>query len=154
MPRVLVVAHAPSAPTRALVDAVLDGLRHPDLEGAVEAVERPALEAGPDDVLAADAVVLLTPVNLGYLSGALKHFFDVSYEPLRGRTDALPFLAVVKGTTDATGAVRALDAIVTGLRWRPARPHVVHEGEVDDALLGRVREAAAELAAEVAIIAG
>ena len=143
MPRVVVVAHAPTSATAALRDAVLDGLRHPDLEGAVEAVERPALEATADDVLGADALVLLTPVNFGYLSGALKHFFDSTYGALRGRTDALPFLAVVKGTTDASGAVRALDQITTGLRWRAARPHVVHEGDVDDALLERVREAAA-----------
>ncbi len=72
MPRLLVVHHSPTPRVRALTDAVLAGAGDDAIEG-VEVVERPALEAGADDVLAADGYVLLTPANFGYLSGALKH---------------------------------------------------------------------------------
>jgi NAD(P)H-dependent FMN reductase len=38
-------------------------------------VIRPALTAAAADVLAADGYLLGTPANIGYMSGALKHFF-------------------------------------------------------------------------------
>ena len=75
--RLLVVAHTPSVNTRALLDAVLTGASSPDING-VDVVHIPPLEAGPDDVLAAQALVLGTTENLGYMSGALKDFFDRS----------------------------------------------------------------------------
>lgn len=149
MPSVLLVAHTPAPSLEALADAVARGVGHPDLGGAVALVRRPALEATADDVRAADAVVLLTPVNLGYISGALKHFFDGAFRELEGTTPGLRFLAVIKGTTDATGAIRAVDAITTGLRWTAARPHLVVEGDVDDAFLAAVEEASAALAASL-----
>lgn len=149
MPAVLLVAHTPTESLDAVADAVADGVGHPDLEGAVELVRRQALEATAEDVLAADAVVLVTPVNLGYISGALKHFFDSSFRDLEDRTGGLPFLAVIKGTTDATGAIRAIDAITTGLGWRPVHPHVVVEGDVDEPFLERVRDASGALAASL-----
>ena len=149
MARVLVVAHAPTDATEAVASAVVEGASTDELEG-VEVVRRPALEAGVDDVLAADAVVLVTPVNFGYMSGALKHFFDSTYNDLRDRTTGLPFAAVVKGTTDATGAVRAVEAITTGLKWSPVRPTLAHEGDVDDAFLEACWEVGAVVAATAA----
>lgn len=71
----LVVAHAPSPNTLRMLDAVLKGARHPDVEG-VEVNFKPPLEAGPEDVLVADALILGTTENLGYMSGALKDFFS------------------------------------------------------------------------------
>ena len=53
MATLLVVHHSPTDTVRALTDAVLAGARHEDIEG-VEVVERAALEASADDVLAAD----------------------------------------------------------------------------------------------------
>jgi NAD(P)H-dependent FMN reductase len=151
MPAVLLVAHTPTPSLDAIADAVAEGVGHPELDGAVQLVRRPALEATAEDVLAADAVILLTPVNLGYISGALKHFFDSTFRELEGRTGGMPFLAVIKGTTDATGAIRAIDAITTGLSWRPVQPHVVIEGDVDPSFLDRVREAAGTVAASLVL---
>ena len=85
--RLLIVAHAPSDNTRALRDAAERGaLGETDIEVRVVA----PLQAGPDDVLAATAVILGTTENLGYMSGALKDFFDRSYNPLLERTQGLP----------------------------------------------------------------
>jgi multimeric flavodoxin WrbA len=49
-------------------------------------VARPALSATALDVLQADGYILGTPANLGYMSGALKHFFDQIYYPCLDET--------------------------------------------------------------------
>jgi multimeric flavodoxin WrbA len=76
--RLLIVHHTPSPATAELLDAVVRGASDPDITG-VELVRRAALAATAPDLLAADAVVLGTPANIGYMSGALKHFFDTVY---------------------------------------------------------------------------
>ena len=139
--------HTPTASLRRLLDAAVAGIEHPDLEGAATARPREALEADVEDVAAVAGVVLLTPVNLGYISGALKHFFDSTYRDIRARELRLPFVAVVKGTTDATGALRAIEQITTGLGWTASQPPVVQEGDVDDAFAAAVTEAAGQLTA-------
>lgn len=146
--RLLVVSHRATAALGEVEDAVVEGARHPDVEG-VEVLVRPALEATADDVLAAAGVLLVTPCNFGYMAGALKHFFDTTYDDLRERTDGLPYALVVKGSTDASGAVRAVEAITTGLRWSRLRPPTVHEGAVDAAFLDACRETGAAVAAEL-----
>ncbi len=147
MATILLISHVPTASLQAVAGAVREGVLHPDLEGAVRLVDVPALQADVGDVRAADAVVLLTPVNFGYMSGALKHFFDHTYRRMQADGLRRPYLAVVKGTTDADGAVRAIEAITTGLCWPRVRPPVVVEGPADQEFLDRVREAASELAA-------
>ena len=80
--QLLIVAHAPSPNTRKLAEAALRGARHPDIE-QVETRWVPPLEAQPQDVLQADAIILGTTENLGYMSGALKDFFDRCYYPAK-----------------------------------------------------------------------
>ncbi|MGZ4717807.1 MAG: flavodoxin family protein, partial [Acidimicrobiales bacterium] len=80
MSTLLIVHHTPSPSTHALLDAVRAGATDPQIVG-VEVVVRAALEATASDVLAADGYLLGTPANLGYMSGALKHFFDQIYYP-------------------------------------------------------------------------
>jgi multimeric flavodoxin WrbA len=148
MPRLLIVRHSPTEALAEIADAVAEGAGTEGLE-EVEVVERPALEAGVDDVLAADGVLLVTPCNFGYMSGALKHFFDSTYNDLLEPAQGLPYALVVKGTTDASGAVRAVEAITTGLKWRRLRPPTVQEGDVDEAFLDACRETGAVVAAEL-----
>jgi multimeric flavodoxin WrbA len=69
-------------------------------------------------VLEAEGYVLGTPANIGYMSGALKHFFDQIYYPCLTATVRRPYALYVHGNSDTTGAVRAVEAIATGLQWR------------------------------------
>lgn len=71
----LIVHHTPSPACQELLDEVRRGASDPEITG-VEVRARAALGATASDLLAADAVVLGTPANIGYMSGALKHFFD------------------------------------------------------------------------------
>lgn len=129
--RLLVVSHSQSGSTRLLVDAFVAGARD-DLIDGVEVIERDALEASADDVLAADTIVLATPENFGYMSGALKFFFDHIYEPCRAHTRGRPYVLIVKARDDGQGALRSVERIVTGLAWRAARPPLVVLGPVGD----------------------
>ncbi len=131
MPRLLVVHHSPTPRVRELTDAVLAGAGDDAIEG-VEVVARPALEATADDVLAADGYVLLTPANFGYLSGALKHFFDTTYDAVREPTAGRPFGYAIHGSTDTSGAERAMVAITTGLGWTIVAEPLTMLGELDD----------------------
>jgi NAD(P)H-dependent FMN reductase len=87
--RLLVVHHTPSMAVREMLEAIVTGAGHPELAD-VEVVVEPALSATVSDLLAADSLVLLTPANIGYMSGALKHFFDTIYYPCMGATRSPP----------------------------------------------------------------
>ena len=93
--KLLVVAHAPSPNTLKLRQAIEQGAQHEDIEN-VEVTVLPPLEAGPEDVLACDAIILGTTENLGYMSGALKDFFDRSYYPCLEKTQGLPFTFYIR----------------------------------------------------------
>ena len=98
MPRLLIVHHTPSPALQAMLEAVTAGARDPELTGVDVAVV-PALAAGVPDVLAADGFVLGTPANIGYMSGALKHFFDQVYYPCLQAKARAPYGLYVHGTT-------------------------------------------------------
>lgn len=140
------VHHTPSPATQALLEAVLAGARDPEIVG-VEVVTRPALTATALDVLEADGVLLGTPANIGYMSGALKHFFDGIYYPVLQDKTGLPYGVWVHGGDDTTGAMRGVERIVTGLSWKQAAAPVSVTGAPDKAALERCRELGAVLAA-------
>lgn len=146
MPRLLIVHHTPSPGTHALLDAVRAGATDPQLAG-VEVVVRPALVATATDVLDADGYLLGTPANLGYISGALKHFFDQVYYPCLDATVGRPFGAWVHGQSDTTGALRAIEVITTGLRWRAAQAPLTVIGEPTPADLDACTELGGAVAA-------
>ena len=121
--------HSPSAGVQSLTDAVVAGTGDEAIDG-VEVVVRAALEATPDDVLGADGYLLGTTANFGYMSGALKHFFDTTYHQVVEHTEGRPFGVYVRGRYDTTGAVRSVLSITTGLRWRQAAEVLEVVGDV------------------------
>ncbi len=145
----LVVSHSQSGGTRQLVDALLAGAHEVDVD-TVEVRSLDALAAGPDDVRWADAVVLATPENFGYMSGALKYFFDHTYYQVLDETRGTPYVLVVKGKhSDGSGALASIAPIVTGLGWREARPPLVVIGEVVADRLDEARELGQTVAASL-----
>ncbi|MDF3140576.1 MULTISPECIES: NAD(P)H-dependent oxidoreductase [unclassified Streptomyces] len=146
MPTLLIVHHTPSPNCQAMLEAVISGATAPEIEN-VEVVRRPALSATASDVLDADGYLLGTPANLGYVSGALKHFFDQVYYPCLDATQGRPFGYYVHGGSDVTGAVRAIDSITTGLAWRRAAQPVTVTGEPGKADVEACWELGATLAA-------
>ncbi|HEY2687278.1 MAG TPA: NAD(P)H-dependent oxidoreductase [Streptosporangiaceae bacterium] len=149
MRRLLIVHHTPSPAMQAMFEAITAGAGNEEIEG-VEVVIRPALTAGAADVLAADGYLLGTPANIGYMSGALKHFFDTVYYPCLEATQRRPYALYVHGGSDTGGAVRAVESIATGLNWRRARPPVCVTGPPGRADLDACWELGAMVAAELA----
>ena len=123
----------------------MDGATNDAIED-VEVVSRAALAGTAVDVLGADGYVLGTPANLGYISGALKHFFDTIYYPCLDETAGRPFGFYLHGNSDTTGAARAIETIATGLRWRLAQRAVTVVGDLTKA----DRDACWELGAAMA----
>lgn len=146
MTRLLVVHHSPSPSVKKISEAVLAGTRHEAIEG-VEVVERQALEATIEDVLAADGYLLGTTANFGYISGALKHFFDTTFNEAHEATAHRPFSYWIHGGYDTTGAENAMHSITTGYGWALSSQPLIFTGEVDAVHLEQARELGASMAA-------
>jgi len=110
-----------------------------------------ALQAGIEDLLQASALILATPENFGYMTGAMKDFLDRSYEPAQGRTLGLPYLLLVSAGNDGAGAVRSVQRIATGFGWARIAEPLIHIGEPDAAVLQICRERGEALAAGLAL---
>ncbi|WP_456925268.1 flavodoxin family protein [Geodermatophilus sp. SYSU D00705] len=146
MPQLLVVHHTPSPTLQAVLEAVREGVA---LVEGVELVVRPALSAGAADVLAADGVVLGTPANIGYMSGALKHFFDSVYYPCLDATVGLPYGVYVHGNDDTAGALASIARITGALRWKQVAAPLSLVGAPGPADLEACRELAATVAVSI-----
>ena len=144
----LIVAHAPSANTRLLRDAAFQGASHSDLE-KMHCVVKAPLEASPEDVMACHAILLGTTENLGYMSGALKDFFDRSYYPVLEEKQGLPCALYIRAGHDGTGTQRAVESITTGLRWRWVQPPLLLRGEWQPSFVDQVEELSMTLAFSV-----
>ena len=158
MTTLLVVHHSPTPTTTALTEAVLAGA-HDDAITGVDVVVREALVATAEDVLAADGYLLGTSANFGYMSGALKHFFDTIFLQAGGALSddgsaressgtRKPYGLWVHGRYDTTGAVRSVQSIVQALGWRQSAPVLEVLGDVDD----QARTAAYELGGTLAAL--
>jgi NAD(P)H-dependent FMN reductase len=148
MATLLVVHHTPSPATAELLDAVLRGANDPEITG-VDVVRRAALAATAPDLLAADAVVLGTPANIGYMSGALKHFFDTVFYVCGDDTKGLPYGLYVHGNLGTEGAVAAVEQIAGGMGWKRVAEVVEVMGPPDAAALEACWELGATVAATI-----
>ena len=137
--KLLIVGHVPSPNTLRLREAAEAGAKSPDIEG-VEVTAASPFDLGPDDVLAANAVLLGTTENLGYMSGALKDFFDRTYYPVLDKTEGLSYALYIRAGHDGTGTRRAVESIATGLRWRAVQDPLILRGEWQEAFVGQVEE--------------
>jgi multimeric flavodoxin WrbA len=146
VPRLLVVHHTPSPNLQAVLEAAKEGVA---MVEEVEAVFRPALSAGAADLLEADGVLLGTPANIGYMSGALKHFFDTVYYPCLDATVGLPYGVYVHGGDDTAGALTGIEKITKALQWKAVAAPLSLTGPPSKEDLEAVRELAATVAVQL-----
>jgi hypothetical protein len=144
----LVLVHSRTGSTAPLAAAAVAGAREAGVDVAVRSLD--VVAAGLDDVLAAGAVLVATPARFGALAGLTKDLLERIYpwfEEVPDVRPGMPWTAIAKGASDPTGAVRDLERILTGLRWKQVLPPLVVTGEVDDGHLAAARELGATLVA-------
>jgi len=146
MKHLLLVHHSQTGSTAAMAQAVLDGARDPAIADVALRVASP-LAADVEDLRWANALILGTPENFGYMSGALKYFFDRIYYPCLELTQGLPYALFIKAGNDGSGALSSVHRIVTGLRWREVQPPLIVVGDINAQALADCRELGMALAA-------
>ncbi len=124
----LIVYHSKTGNTQTLAEAAQDGATDELIE-TVEVRMLRAADAGPDDLLWADALLLGTPENFGYMSGALKDFLDRTFYEVEGRIAPLPYAIFISAGNDGRGAVRAIQRIGNGYPFKEVQePVIVRDG--------------------------
>lgn len=130
--QLLVVYHTQSGNTGRLAQAVVRGAQRVD---EVDTVVKRAFDAGVEDLLACDGLLLGTPENFGYMSGALKDFFDRTFYPCEGKLTGLPYAVFVSAGNDGSGAVREIGRIALGYGWKlVSDPIIVRRSVTNEAL--------------------
>ncbi len=127
MKNLLIAAHTPSENTRSLANTLLHAAKcapngvHPELLTPFD-IDKIALEK-------ADGIILFTPENFGYMSGALKDMFDRCYYEVIDSKRGTPYCLVVRAGKDGTGTVKAVESITKGLGWKRVQAPLVLQGE-------------------------
>jgi len=73
--KLIVIAHAPSDNTQRMLEAVLKGANHPDITNIDVRFIAP-LDTRAEDIKTAQAVIIGTTENLGYMAGLIKDVFS------------------------------------------------------------------------------
>lgn len=148
MPRLLIVYHSQGGRTAQMAAAVLRGAQS---ETAVDTVCKRAFDTTIDDLLACQGLIIGTPENFGYMSGAIKDFFDRTYYPAEGKTVGLPFAIFVAAGNDGSGAVREIGRIAKGYGWNKVAEPVIARKDTSEEVLQSCTELGAAMAAGLAL---
>lgn len=137
MARILIVYHSQTGNTRIMAEAVAEGARTVE---DVEVIFKKAADATLEDLLAADGLAVGTPENFGYMSGMLKDFFDRTYPEAQDKVFRKPFVVFISAGNDGTGALRAIERIALGYKFKKVFAPVVAKGKITEEILEKCRE--------------
>ena len=147
MKRLLIIYHSQGGATQRLAQAALRGAKS---EEGVETKLLRAFDAGIDDLLGCNALLIGTPENLGYMSGAIKDFFDRTFYPAQDRVDNLPYALFVSAGNDGTNTVTQVERIALGYKFRRVAEAIIVRGEPTEEDIARCAELGQTLAASLA----
>ena len=145
MKHLLIVYHSKTGKNGQMAQAVLKGASHPDI--AIETRFLTAAEAGENDLRWADGIIFGTPENFGYMSGALKDFFDRTFYEVEGEVDGKPYAIFVGAGNDGTGAVSSIERICNGYNFKQVQPATIIVGPLDETALPTCEELGMTIAA-------
>jgi len=134
----LIVYHSKTGKNGRMAEAVNRGASHPDVETECRFLS--AAESRDEDLLWADGIIFGTPENFGYMSGALKDFFDRTFYEVEGQVDGKPYCMFVGAGNDGTGALTAIRRICNGYNFREVQEPVLVVGDIQAGDLERCEE--------------
>ena len=135
----LIVYHSKSGTTRRMAESVIAGATDSEIDN-VEVIAKSAYDANADDLLQADALILGTPENFGYMSGAMKDFFDRTFYEVEGKIKPLPYSIFISAGNDGTGALTAIRRIAKGYPLVESQDPIFVKGEAVESDLEKCRE--------------
>jgi len=144
----LIISHAPSENTQRMLEAIIKGAIHPDITD-VDVKYLAPLDTRAEDIRAAQAVIIGTTENLGYMAGLIKDVFDRCYYDCLDHTQGLSFCYYIRAGHDGTGTRRAIETITTGLRWRLVQEPLICKGDFDEAFIAQCEELGLTMAASL-----
>lgn len=144
----LIIAHAPSENTSRMLQAVIKGASHPDLS-EIQVKFLAPLDAQAEDIKSAQAIIIGTTENLGYMAGLIKDVFDRTYYSCLDHTQALPFAYYIRAGHDGTGTKRAIETITTGLRWKLVQEPLICTGDFNENFISQCEELGLAMAASL-----
>lgn len=150
MKTLLIVAHTPSKNTQLLANAAFYATQTDEMDN-VEVILKTPLQASVEHVLDADAILIGTTENFGYMAGLTKDFFERIFYPVLEVKQGLPVACYIRAGLDGTGATRAIDSIVTGLRWKWVQPPLVLKGNWQENFEHEVTDLAATITAGLSL---
>jgi multimeric flavodoxin WrbA len=148
MKTLLIVFHTGGVKTAQMAEAVARGA---SAEDGVNVVMKRCAEAGPEDVLAADGIILGTPENFGYMSGMMKDFLERIFYACEGKVNGRPWALFVGAGQDGSGAVTSVERIVAGLRVNRIQEPIIGLKELTPEVLKNCEELGAAMAAGLAM---
>ena len=146
MKTILVIYHSQTGATEKMAQAVAGGVAA--MDGAQAVVKR-AAEAGLDDLLACDGLVIGSPEYFGYMAGAVKDFFDRTYEAGHDDSRVLrkPCAVFVHAGNDGSGALASIERICRGYKFKKIIGPIVVCGEMTPEVIARCAELGQTIAA-------
>ena len=146
--KLLLISHAPSKNTKNMMNAVIRGATNHEIAN-VDVRPISPLDTNPEDIKTAQAVIIGTTENLGYMAGLIKDVFDRCYYPCLENTEGLPFTFYVRAGNDGTGTRRAIESITTGLSWRLVQEPLICRGEFKEEFVTQCEDLGMTMAASL-----
>jgi multimeric flavodoxin WrbA len=144
MSKILIIYHSQTGNTEKMAHAVADGAK---IIENTEVVLKRAQDATLDDLLRSDGLAIGTPENFGYMSGMVKDFFDRTFYPAQDQVFRKPYVVFISAGNDGTGALRAIERIAQGYKFKMVYEPVISRGKLTEDDLAKCREVGSVLAA-------
>jgi len=137
MAKILIVYHSQTGHTEQMAEAVAAGAAA--IEG-VTVIRKRAADATANDLLWADGIAIGSPENFGYVSGMIKDFFDRTFYAVEEKVFRKPYVVFISAGNDGTGALRAIERIALGYKFKKVYEPVIAKGDINPDVLEKCRE--------------
>jgi len=134
MGKVLIVYYSLGGNTKAAAEAIAEGVR----ESGADPVVKTGLEAGIEDLLNCDGLVVGSPDYFSYMAGGLKDFFDRTYYPAQGKIDNKPYAAFV--TCGGGGkAIKSVEEMCEKFKLKKMAESLIIQRKPDEAAVEKLK---------------